>query len=83
MHGVKKCLQFRNTMAGGSEWATPCPVDRNLFFLRARLALGQNDRCKEEFEDTKGLIRIRIIEEEQTTQWSKEKEQTTIYKTYI
>jgi hypothetical protein len=35
-------------------------VDRNLFFLRARLALGQNDRCKEEFEDTKGLNRIRI-----------------------
>ena len=35
-------------------------LDRNLFFLRARLVLGQNDRCKEEFEDTKGLIRIRI-----------------------
>jgi len=24
----------------------------------------------------------RLIEEEQTTQWTKEKEQTTIYKTY-
>jgi hypothetical protein len=37
---------------------------------------------KEEFEDTKGVIRI---EEEQTAQWSKEKstkELTTIYKTY-
>jgi hypothetical protein len=39
---------------------------------------------KEEFEDTKGVIIIRIyIEEEQTTQWPKEKKgQTTIYKTY-
>jgi hypothetical protein len=31
----------------------------------------------EEFEDTKGVIRI-----EQTTQWPKQKGQTTIHKTY-
>jgi len=30
---------------------------------------------KEEFEDTKGVIRIRISQEEQTTQWLKEKVQ--------
>jgi hypothetical protein len=30
---------------------------------------------QEEFEDTKGIIRIRIFEEEQTTQWPKEKVQ--------
>ena len=27
------------------------------------------ETIQEEFEDTKGVIRIRIIEEEQTTQW--------------
>ena len=32
---------------------------------------------QEEFEDTKGVIRIRNIEEEQTTQWPKEKVQRT------
>ena len=33
-------------------------------------------KLNEEFEDIKGVIRIRIyIEEEQTTQWPKEKEQ--------
>jgi hypothetical protein len=33
-------------------------------------------KLNEEFEDIKGVIRIRIyIEEEQTTQWSKEKVQ--------
>jgi len=37
-------------------------------------------------DDTKGVIRNRIFDEGQTTQWPKEKgqkEQTTIYKTYI
>jgi hypothetical protein len=40
---------------------------------------------REEFEDTKGVITQNpyIEEEEQTTQWPKEKVQTTIYKTYI
>jgi hypothetical protein len=37
----------------------------------------------EEFEDTKGVIRIHKSKEGQTTQWPKEKGQTTIYKTYI
>jgi hypothetical protein len=36
---------------------------------------------KEEFEDTKGVIRFR--KKGQTTQWPKEKGQTTLYKTYI
>jgi hypothetical protein len=30
------------------------------------------DRLQEEFEDTKGVIRIRKIKEEQTTQWPNE-----------
>jgi hypothetical protein len=49
-------------------------------------------QLSEEFEDTKGVIRIhqscspKVLYEEQTTQWSKEKNtngQTTIYKTNI
>ena len=38
---------------------------------------------KEEFEDTKGVIRIRKSKKnrKQKTQWPKEKGQTTIYKT--
>ena len=32
-------------------------------------------REQEEFEETKGVIRIRKIEEGQATQWPKEKEQ--------
>jgi len=40
-------------------------------------------KLSEEFEDTKGAIRIRISKKNrQTTQWPKEKVQTTIYKTY-
>ena len=31
------------------------------------------ETIQEEFEDTKGVIRIRIIEEEQTTQWLKDR----------
>ena len=33
------------------------------------------------FEDTKGVITSQKMEEEQTMQWPKEKEQATIYKT--
>jgi predicted component of viral defense system (DUF524 family) len=39
---------------------------------------------KEEFEDTKGVIRIRISKKDKTIQWKKEKRtkgQTMIYKT--
>jgi len=36
---------------------------------------------QEEFEDTKGVIRIRKSQEGQTTQWPNENGQTTIYKT--
>ena len=34
-----------------------------------------NTKMQEEIEDTTGVIRIRKIEEEQTTQWPKEKGQ--------
>ena len=40
---------------------------------------------RKEFEDTKGVIRIRKSKKKKkkkTTQWPTEKEQTTIYKTY-
>jgi len=37
---------------------------------------------KEEFEDTNGVIKIRKSKKDRsTTQWPKEKGQTTIYKT--
>jgi hypothetical protein len=51
---------------------------------RSKINVIENRRdCQEEFEDTKGVIRIRIskknqnpyIKEEQTTKWSKEKVQ--------
>jgi hypothetical protein len=35
-----------------------------------------------EFEDTKGVIKIRKWKKDKTTQWPKEKGQPTIYKTY-
>ena len=39
-------------------------------------------RILEEFENTEGGNQDPYIEEKQTTQWPKEKGQTTIYKTY-
>ena len=41
-----------------------------------RLIIGTVVKEKEAFDDTKGVSRVRI-EEEQTTQWLKEKDQGT------
>jgi len=40
------------------------------------------DQVEEEFEDTKGVIRISKSKDRQQTQWLKEKGQTKICKTY-
>jgi hypothetical protein len=40
------------------------------------------DRLQEEFEDTKGVIRIRKIKEEQTTQRGKKKDKQRSTKHY-
>ena len=52
--------------------------EENAFFYLLKKPLERHiDRLQEEFEDTKGVIRIRKIKEEQTTQRGKKKDKST------
>ena len=53
------------------------PYEENAFFLLKKPLERHIDRLQEEFEDTKGVIRIRKIKEEQTTQRGKKKDKST------
>jgi hypothetical protein len=57
-------------------------MKRMLFFLLKKSLERHIDRLQEEFEDTKGVIRIRKIKEEQTTQRGKKKDKQRSTKHY-
>jgi hypothetical protein len=57
-------------------------MERLLFFLLKKSLERHIDRLQEEFEDTKGVIRIRKIKEEQTTQRGKKKDKQRSTKHY-